>query len=448
MSTLQTPDIAGSPGAEAPQRGSRAGGPGVAPETPIAELLSPPRWSPFVALQHRNFRLLWWGQLISFSGSMMQTAAILWHISLLVPSDRKALALGLVGLTRVVPIVIFSVVAGVVADARDRRKLMMLTQSAMAVLAALLALLTFRGLSSLWPIYLLAAGSSAAGSFDGPARQALIPSLVPREHLPNAISLNTIMMQIASVSGPALGGLVIFQLGVGWVYVLNALSFLFVLAALARMRSVTASHSETGTVSLRAMVEGLRYVFTAPLIRSTMLLDFFATFFSSATALLPIFSQDILGVGAKGYGWLYSAPAVGAVAMSAMMVHMVDRIEKRGVVLLWAVFAYGLATVVFGVSRSFWLTFFCLAMTGVADAISMVLRNIVRQMETPDRLRGRVTGINMVFFMGGPQLGELEAGLVANWFGAPFSVISGGLACLLATLIVARRTPALRAYRK
>ena len=435
MSTLQTPDALGSPGAAA------------APGTPAAQGASPSRSSPFVALKHRNFRLLWWGQLISFSGSMMQTAAILWHVSLLVPSDRKALALGLVGLTRVVPIVIFSMAAGVVADALDRRKLMMLTQATMAILAAVLALLTFHGLSSVWPIYLLAGASSAAGSFDGPARQALVPNLVPREHLPNAISLNTIMMQIASVSGPALGGLIIAQLGVGWVYVLNAISFLFVLVALAMMRPVTAHRAEAGTVSLRAMMEGLRYVFTAPLIRSTMLLDFFATFFSSATALLPIFAQDILGVGAGGYGWLYSAPAVGAVAMSALMVHLVGRIQKRGVVLLWAVFAYGLATVMFGVSRSFWLTFFCLAMTGVADTISMVLRNIVRQMETPDRLRGRMTGVSMVFFMGGPQLGELEAGLVANWFGAPFSVISGGMACLVATAIVAKRTPALRAYR-
>jgi MFS family permease len=426
-----------------------AGAPGAtdALGTPAPQTASPARSSPFVALQHRNFRLLWSGQLVSFSGSMMQTAAILWHVSLLVPADRKALALGLIGLTRVVPIIAFSLAAGVVADALDRRRLMMLTQSAMAIIAVALALLTFRGLSNVWPIYLLAALSSAAGSFDGPARQSLIPNLVPREHLPSAISLNTIMMQIASVTGPALGGLIIAKLGVGWVYVVNALSFFFVLGALAMMRSVMANRGETSTVSLRAMFEGLRYVFSAPLIRSTMLLDFFATFFSSATALLPIFAQDILGVGASGYGWLYSAPAIGAVAMSIVMVHLVERIEKRGVVLLWAVFGYGLATVVFGLSRSFWLTFACLAMTGVSDTVSMVLRNIVRHMETPDRLRGRMTGVNMVFFMGGPQLGELEAGLVANWLGAPFSVISGGLACLAATGIVAARTPALRAYR-
>jgi MFS family permease len=179
-----------------------------------------------------------------------------------------------------------------------------------------------------------------------------------------------------------------------------------------------------------------------------MLLDFFATFFSSATALLPIFAQDILGVGARGYGWLYAAPAVGAVVTSVAMVRLVDRIERRGVVLLWAVAAYGLATVIFGLSRHFWLTFLCLAATGAADTVSMVLRNVIRHLATPDRLRGRMTGINMVFFMGGPQLGELEAGLVANWLGAAASVVAGGAGCLAATGWVWLRTPALRQYRR
>jgi MFS family permease len=179
-----------------------------------------------------------------------------------------------------------------------------------------------------------------------------------------------------------------------------------------------------------------------------MLLDFFATFFSSATALLPIFAQDILGVGAHGYGWLYAAPSIGALVASAAMLRLVDRIDRRGVVLLWAVAGYGLATVAFGASRSFWVMFGCLALTGLTDTVSMVFRNVIRQLETPDHLRGRMTGINMVFFMGGPQLGELEAGLVANWWGAPFSVISGGVGCLLATGWIAARTPALRAYRR
>jgi len=405
-----------------------------------------------VALQHRNFRLIWIGLLVSFSGSMMQNAALLWHVSLLVSPARKGLALGLVGLVRVLPVIVFSLISGVVADAWDRRKLMLFTQTAAAAVSLALAILAFNGLTAPWPIYALAALGSAVGAFDLPARQALVPMLVPREHLPNAITLNTIMFQTASVVGPAIGGLLIASTSVGWAYLANAISFGFVIVALLMMRDVRAREpSADGSrddVSLHAALEGLRFVFRSPLIRSTMLLDFFATFFSSATALLPIFAQDILQVGASGYGWLYAAPATGALITSAAMVPLTDRIERRGAALLWAVAGYGVATAVFGLSRSFWLTFFCLAMTGATDTVSMIVRNIVRQFETPDRLRGRMIGVNMVFFMGGPQLGELEAGAVANWFGAPFSVVSGGVGCLVATAWVAAATPGLRHYGK
>jgi MFS family permease len=411
--------------------------------------LVPPGQS-FVALQHRNFRLIWIGLFASFTGSMMQNAALLWHVSLLVPPERKGLALGLVGLVRVVPIIVFSMISGVVADAWNRRRLMLVTQAAATLVAAALGVLAFRGTTAVWPIYLLAGLGSAVGAFDLPARNSLMPTLVPREHLPNAISLNTIMFQTASVVGPSLGGLLIAVANVGWAYIANAISFSFVIVALLMMRDVPArAPSEGGSrddVSLHAALEGLRFVFRSPLIRSTMLLDFFATFFSSATALLPIFAQDILQVGAKGYGWLYAAPAVGAMATSAVMVPMTERIERRGPTLLWAVGGYGLTTIVFGISRTFWLTFACLALTGATDTVSTVIRNVIRQLETPDRLRGRMTGVNMVFFLGGPQLGELEAGAVANWFGASFSVITGGIGCLIATAWVAVSTPALRRY--
>jgi MFS family permease len=431
------PDVPNPPTAE----GTPASGAGPAPEGA--------RPSPFAALQHRNFRLLWTSQLVSMAGSMMQNAAILWHVSLLVPQDRRGLALGMVGLVRIVPIIAFSLLSGVVADALDRRRLMLITQTGMALAAGTLALVAFRGVHALWPVYLLAALGSAFGSFDGPARQSLIPTLVPREHLPNAISLNTIMFQAASVLGPALGGLVIGGFGVGWAYALNAASFLVVIGALLAMRSVPRRPaSEKSDISWRAAREGLAFVFHTPLIRSTMLLDFFATFFASATALLPIFAQDILRVGARGYGLLSAAPSVGAVLTSVALVPLLERIDRRGAAMLWAVLGYGLATVVFGLSRSFSLTFVCLALTGATDTVSMVIRNVIRQLNTPDSMRGRMTGVNMVFFMGGPQLGELEAGLVANAWGAPFSVVSGGIGCLLAAGGVAAQTPALRAYRR
>jgi MFS family permease len=404
--------------------------------------------SSLVALQHRNFRLIWIGQLISMAGSMMQSAAILWHVSVLVEPSRRGLALGLVGLVRVVPIVAFSLVGGVMADAHDRRRVMLITQTGMAACAVVLAWVAFAGVQIVWPIYALAAVGAAFGAFDAPARQALIPTLVPEAHLPNAISLNAIVFQAASVIGPAAGGVLIGEAGVAWAYAVNAISFVFVIGALLLMRDVPQrAGGGSRQVTFAAAVDGLRFVFKTPLIRSTMLLDFFATFFASATALLPIYAQDILHVGARGYGILSAAPSVGSILMSVVMVRLIDHIDRRGPAMLWAIVVYGLATVLFGVSRTFALTFICLALTGAADTISMVIRNLVRQLTTPDSMRGRMTSVNMIFFMGGPQLGELEAGLVANAWGPVFSVVSGGIGCLIVTAWVAASTPQLRRYR-
>jgi MFS family permease len=342
----------------------------------------------------------------------------------------------------------------------DRRRLMLVTQTVMAIFSAALAALTFRGLSVVWPVYAIAAASAAAGAFDLPARQALIPNLVPREHLANALSLNTIMFQMAAVCGPAAGGIVIGSFGVAWAYAFDAASFVMVIAALLMMSPAAgreyrsayadtrASEEPAAAFSLHAALEGLRFVFRAPLIRSTMLLDFFATFFSSATALLPIYAQSILRVGAHGYGWLYAAPAAGAIVASAILVPIVDAIDYRGAVLAGSVMAYGFATVAFGLSKNFWLSLACLAATGAGDTVSTVFRGLIRQLETPDHLRGRMTGVNMIFFMGGPQLGELEAGLVANWLGAVVSVVTGGVGCVVATAWIVRRTPALLRYRR
>ena len=401
----------------------------------------------FAALRFRNFRLLWSGQLVSMAGSMMQNAAILWHVSLLVSPAHRGVALGMVGLVRIVPIIVFSLVSGVVADAFDRRRLMLVTQIGMALCAAGLAALEFSGVRLLWPVYGLAALSAAFGTFDGPARQSLTATLVPRHHLPNAISLMTIMFQVASVLGPAVGGLVIATGGVAWCYTANAISFLCVIAAVLAMSDVpVAAPGVRAQVSWAAAREGLSFVFRTPLIRSTMLLDFFATFFASATALLPMVATDLLHVGARGYGLLSAAPSVGAVVAGLAMAPLADRIRRRGAVLLWAVAAYGLATVGFGLVHEYAAAFAFLALTGAADTVSMVIRNVIRQLSTPDTMRGRMTSVNMIFFMGGPQLGELEAGLVAQAFGVAASVVSGGLGCLLAVGWVAARTPSLRNY--
>lgn len=405
--------------------------------------------SAFAALRHRNFRLLWGGQMLSMAGSMMQNAALLWHVATLVEPERRGLALGMVGLVRVLPILVLSLVSGVVADAFDRRRLMLVTQVGMAACALALAALEFAGVRLLAPVYVLAALSAAFGTFDGPARQSLVPTLVPRETLPNAVTLMAILFQVASVAGPALGGVVIATAGVAWCYLVNALSFGCVIAALLAMRDVPEPpREERAPVSWAAAREGLSFVFRTPIIRSTMLLDFFATFFASATALLPMVATDVLGVGPAGYGLLSAAPSVGALLAGLVMAPLADRIRRRGAVLLWAVAAYGAATVAFGLARELAWAFLWLAVTGAADNVSMVLRNVIRQLATPDRMRGRMTSVNMIFFMGGPQLGELEAGLVAQWRGVVASVVSGGVACMLAVGWIAARDPALRRYRR
>lgn len=409
-----------------------------------------------VALQYRNYRLLWIGQLVSIAGNLMQSAAILWHVKQFFPplpdggtNPAAALALGLVGLVRIGPIIVFSLVGGVVADAVDRRWMLVITQATMGLAAIILAVVTFNGLDAIWPIYVLTAVGAAAAAFDNPARNALVPSLVPPAHMASAVSLNTTMFQLSAVAGPALGGLVIATLGLGWVYAINAASFLAVIAAVLFMRDVPlGAGAQGGSISLGAAWEGLQFVFRAPLIRGSMLMDFFATFFASATALLPIFAEDVLDVGATGYGLLQAAPAAGAFVTALVMVPMIRRIRRRGWVMLGSVFVYGLATVAFGLSRSFWLTFACLVVYGASDMVSTVIRNVIRQLATPDRLRGRMTSVNMIFFMGGPQLGELEAGIVASLWGAAASVISGGIACLAATGWVAWSTPELRRYER
>jgi MFS family permease len=405
--------------------------------------------SPFVALRSRNYRLLWFGMFVSMAGSMMRNAALLWHVSLLATPGSKALALGGVGLVRAVPIVVCSLIAGVVADASDRRRLLIATNAGMLLVSSALALVALGDVRELWLVYVLAALSAAGGTFDNPARNSFFPSLVPREHLPNAIGLNSIVFQASSVLGPMVAGVLIAKLGIGWVYVVDAGSFVVLIGSLLAMRDVPPAPVEgRATLTLRAAREGIAFVFGRPLIRSSMLMDFFATFFASATALLPIFAQDILHVGAHGYGVLSSAAAAGAVLTSLVMVRALEHIQRRGRVLIVAAAAYGIVTLAFGFSRDFWLSYACLFLSGAADMVSTVLRNVIRQLATPDGMRGRMTSVNMVFFMGGPQLGELEAGLVAQAFGPVVSVVSGGAACVLSVLALAFATPSLARYEK
>jgi len=379
----------------------------------------------------------------------MQTAAILWHVNQLNPAP---LALGAVGLARILPFLLFSLGAGVAADVWNRRRLLFVTQSVLALLALILAWATLADKDSLTLIYLMVALTGATATFDLPARQALIPNLVPAEDLTNAFSLNAIAFQVGAVAGPALAGLVLATVGIAYCYLVNALSYIAVLVALALMGPVAQDRGlrPEGGLGPRQLIaavrEGLRFVLGERLIFSSMLLDFFATFFSSATALMPIFARQILDVGAVGYGWLIAAPAVGALG-TALVMSTSGPIRQQGRLLLLTVAGFGLATIIYGLSRSFALTFLALIATGVTDSISTIIRNTIRQLRTPDSLRGRMTSVNQIFFLGGPQLGELEAGIVAQIWGPVVAVVSGGLGCLLAVGWTRSRYPEIERYR-
>lgn len=360
----------------------------------------------------------------------MQLVAINWHVYLL---TKSPLALGGVGLVRILPIIFCSLVGGVVADAVDRKRLMLITQGSMLVCASALAVMTATGLHSIWPIYALTAIASAALAFDNPARQAMLPTLVPAVDFPNAVSLGIVVFNSAMIVGPALAGLLLSIRGPALIYAINAASFVAVIVALLLMHASGRPRAEEQApqISLNALREGLRFVWRTPIIVQTMTLDFIATFFASATALLPIFAAEILNVGARGLGLLAAAPGAGSIITGLLMARLgVNR--KQGKIVLGSVAIYGAATVAFGLSRWFWLSLLMLAITGAADTVSTVLRQTIRQLITPDRLRGRMTSVNMVFFMGGPQLGEMEAGAVAALIGATLSVVTGGVGCLLA----------------
>jgi MFS family permease len=396
------------------------------------------------ALRSRDFRNLLFGQLVSTTGTQMQHVAIVWQLYLF---TRSPLALGLLGFFRIAPVIAFALGGGVVADAFDRRRLMLVTQSVLAAVSVTLAVTTHLGLASPALLYGLVAVGATAIAFDNPARQALIPRLVPGQHLSGALSLGFTGWQVANIAGPALAGALLAWGGLVPIYVLDALSFLAVIAALLTMRHRSPPRETPLALGLGAVREGFGFLRRTPVIRTTMLLDFFATFFGGSMLLMPIFADQLLGVGPRGMGILYAAQPVGA-ALAGLFLAARSLPRRQGKAILWAVAVYGAAIAIFGLSRSFVLSLLALAASGAADTVSTVIRQTLRQILTPDGLRGRLSSINMIFFMGGPQLGEVEAGLVARAFGPRISVGSGGILCVLAAAVAALLAPSLRRYER
>ncbi|HKY54345.1 MAG TPA: MFS transporter [Anaerolineales bacterium] len=397
------------------------------------------------ALKYRGFALIWSGLIISMIGSQMQQWALFWHISQL---SKDPIAVSIVGGVRFLAVFCFSLIGGLVADRYDRRKILFLTQGTAMLVAVLLGLLTLWDSIQLWHIYLLTGIQAAAMAFDLPARQSLVPNLLPRDILPSAFSLQSIAFNTGAIVGPAMSGVVIGYLGQEYAYFINAVTFLGVILALIALGNVPQQYSKSQAGLRAALIDirdGLRFIRHQPLILSTMILDFIATFFSSANTLLPYFAQNVIHVGEVAYGWLAAAQSIGAVLVG-LIVSQYGHIRRQGPLLLGSVIVFGLATILFGFSRMYALIFLALALTGAADSVSTIIRNTIRQLNTPDSMRGRMTGINQIFFMGGPQLGEIEAGAVAQFFGVPFAIISGGVGTILGVWLVASIWPTLTRY--
>lgn len=395
-------------------------------------------------MRYRDFRLMWIGQFISITGSQMRIIAVDWLVYQIATAQGMSapLALGLIGLLRMVPMTIMALFAGVVADRFERRKIIMVTSIIALIASGILAVVAQHEQPPLWVVYSMVVVTAIASSFEMPARQALIPALVPREVLSQAMSANIIAWQLATVLGPSLGGIIIAAFGVIPLFWFDAASYIAVVVAALMMRPVAIASSGKGPVRLVDALEGLKFTFKHRVIASTMLLDFFATFFGACTTLMPIFANEILHVGAQGYGFMRAAPSIGAVLTAIILTSR--RIRKQGPVLLIAVAVFGLSIALFGASTWFPLTVVVLALSGASDTVSMIIRGTLRQLLTPDELRGRMTAVNMVFVAGGPQLGEFVVGLTASVIGAPLAVLIGGILCIGVVAGTAAKVPELR----
>jgi MFS family permease len=400
------------------------------------------RPSALASLRYRNLRYYVASRLFSGAAMSMLRAAVLWHVYEISGSEFH---LGLIGLVQFVPSLCLSLVGGAVADSYDRRRVIMVTQVGTLACAGTLYRVTSSGLDSLPLLYGIVFLLAIASAFENPSRQALLPQLVPRDVFPQAVPVYATAQALSLMSGPALGGIVIATRSIADAYGLHVLLTLGSLAGLAFVHP-RAADGKRRPVSLRAIREGLAFVRRQPVVLGCMTLDMFAVIFGGAVALVPVYARDILAVGPTGYGILTSSLEAGALLMSVVLVAL-RPFRRAGRALLISVAAYGAATIVFGLSRSFPVSVAAYMAVGMADQVSVVLRSTAIQLSTPDALRGRVSSVNMIFIGASNQLGAAESGFVAALTSATFAVVSGGVGCLLVVAWIARKIPELRYYR-
>jgi MFS family permease len=394
----------------------------------------------YAAFRSRDYRLLFAGLFLSNFGSQMLSLAISWD---LYTQTRSALVLGNVGFVQVAPFLLFALLAGHVADRYDRRRTLVLTQI-VALVAAVPLLTGFRSVPVIYGcLFFLALGRA----FQWPTRQALLQHIITPDALSNAITWNSSAMEVSSITGPAVGGLLIATTGSGVVYLIYACCAALAFGCFFSIRYRSKPAVDRPPTTGKSLLEGMHFVWNNKLILSAISLDLFAVLFGGATALLPIYAADILHAGARGLGWLRTAPSVGSVTMALILAHS-PRIRPAGKVLLWTVAGFGAATIVFGISRQLWLSLLMLFFVGAFDNVSVVLRQSLLQTNTPDYVRGRVLAFSSIFISSSNQFGAVESGWTAAWLGPVISVAGGGVATIVVVLICAAISVPLRHWRQ
>jgi MFS family permease len=394
------------------------------------------------AFRYRDFRLFWLSLFVSNIGSWMQMTATNW---LLYELTSSPLQLGLNGVFRAIPALTLGWISGTFADRYDRKRFMMLTQATLALITFMLGILDYAGKIQAWQIYLFTFVSASVGAFDGPVRQALFPSLIPRAVLPNAVALNSLLWKGAALLGPTLGGIAISLMGTAGAFFANAASFLVVVFALLLMRAASAVH-ERRRDFIAETREGFSYILSQPIILGITVMEAFASIFGIDHALLTILASDIFRVGASGFGFLQSARGLGAVIGSTFFITMGQR-PGQGRILCVSALLYGAGFALFGLAPSFSLALVLLAFVGATDTIWSAARGTILQMLTPERFRGRVMGVFQLSNRGLHPLGQLESGILVPLIGAREATVIGGAIVSLMTLVTVWRVPAISRFR-
>lgn len=398
----------------------------------------------------REFRLLWLGQLISLVGRQVTVVALPLQVFLLTGSS---LAVGMIGLVQVVPLVVFSLIGGAVADRVDRRRLIVVTEFGLAGTSALLVLGALSRNPALWYLYAVTGLQAGISGVNSPTRSAAVPNVVERDQLPAALALNQVMFNATLVVGPVVAGLVVGAFadardGLVWAYSIDVATFLASITTSILLRPLPPQRDDEAEESTawRSIVEGLRYTLRHRLLVSTFLIDLDAMIFGMPRALFPVLALTVFHVGPRGLGILFAAPAVGAL-VAALTSGWAGRVRHQGKAVVWAVIVWGLAITGFGFSgRLFAVGVVFLAVAGAADVVSAVFRGTILQLSVPDSFRGRLSATHILVVTGGPRLGDVEAGVVAALVTPVFSVISGGLACVVGAVLVAWAYPELGRY--